>query len=241
MKKPVIILGAMALIAICCGQEKQTESDNNMVMKQNNKETHNVFKDYIPVKQLNIKEFNAKRNSSNCYFIDDNGIAVEQTVSTKFPSGEVTDYIENRKFSNSGYEFYSEYDASGKLVKTLVSFYGMETGFMCFYNLLGEIIKKEDLDIHYKFSIDGLIDKMKAEYKVDITDTRICFNVVRGIYEKHNDIPLYSVYLYGVPVRSQLICYVIDGNTEKTLFTTTRYLNEKRESITDEYFNSLKK
>jgi len=210
-------------------------------MGKNKDNIHNNLKNYIPIKELNIKEFNVKRNGNNYHFVDDNGMEVVQIVNTEFPSGKVTGYIEKRKFPNSAYMLYCEYNVNGALVKTLISFHGMEAGFMCFYDVSGEIIKKEDLDILYKFSIDNLIDKMRMEYDIDIVDTKICINVSRGVYKKYNNNPLYCVYINGDIISGQFICYVIDGDTGETLFTTTRYKGEKKGALTDEYFNSLKK
>ncbi|MCL1786412.1 MAG: hypothetical protein FWG38_00380 [Defluviitaleaceae bacterium] len=239
MKKPIIILGITALIAgHCFGQTNN--NTNSKEMEENKDNLHDNLKNYIPVKEFNIEEFNAKRNRNTCRFVDEEGMEVEQTVSTEYPSGKVKKYWEHRKYPNSGYKFYSEYDANGILVETSISFYGMVTGFICFYNTSGNIINKEDWDEPYKFSIDDLINKMKTQYDIDIVDTRICSVISRGVYDKYNNTPLYSVYLYGDPKEHQLICYVIDGNTGKTLYATTRYIRDDRKSIIDEYFNSLK-
>ena len=218
-----------------------SKNENSKEMEKNKDNIHGNLKKYIPIKELNIKEFDAKRKGSHCHFVDVNGMEVVQTVNAEFPSGEVIRYIEKRKFPGSAYMFYSEYNAKGILVKTLIAFHGTEVGFMRFYDTSGEIIKKEDLDISYKFSTDNLIEKMKAEYGIDIVDTKICYNVTRGIYKEHNNNPLYCVYINGDMVSGQFICYVIDGNTGETLFTTIRNRGEKKDSIADEYFNSLKK
>ena len=217
-----------------------TQQINKKEMENNKEDMHDNLKNYIPVKELNIKEFNAKSKRGKRNFVD-GGMEVEQWVDDEFPSGKVIGYIENRKYPNSAYKFYSEYDENGKLVKTSISFYGMITGFVCVYNTVGETIKKEDWDIPYKFSIDDLIDKMRTEYDIDIADTRICNSIDRGVDEEYNNTPLYNMYLFGDPIKYQLICYVIDGNTGETLFITTRHIRENRESINDEYYNSLKK
>jgi uncharacterized protein YxeA len=243
MKKLIITLTALAISAGGYGQtnNKQVLNTVNMIEKEKTEmKTYNIFKDFEPAKEFNIKEFDAKGDGNDYHFVDSNGMEVKQRLFDEFPSGKVTNYVENRNYPNSAYKFYSEYDANGKLLKTSISFYGMVVGFMCFYNTAGEIIKKEDWDMPYKFSVDNLIDKMKTEYDIDIVDTKICNDILRGVYEKHGNNPLYDVYLYGHPMKYQLICYVIDGNTGETLFTTTRHIRENREPITDEYFNSLK-
>jgi hypothetical protein len=97
------------------------------------------------------------------------------------------------------------------------------------------------LDTPYPFSIDDLIDKMKEEYSVDIIDSRICHSVSREVYEEYGNLPLYVVYLWGVPVKSRVVGYLIDGNTGETLFTATRNIREQSEPLVVEYFNSLKK
>lgn len=217
-----------------------TQKIDSNKMENNKDNLHDNFKNHIPLKRFNIKEFNTKGDGNKYHFIDNNGMEVSQRVDDLFPSGKVIKYIEIRKYPNSAYEIYNEYDANGILKKSLISFHGMEVGFMYFYNADGEIIHKENLDVLYKFSIDDLINKMKVEHNIDIVNTNVCISITRGIYKEYDNNPLYCIEVYEDKAIGKLICYVIDGNTGKTLFTTNRYLFEEKESITDEYFNSLK-
>ena len=250
MKKYILCITVLLLLVFNCNlqnaenkkQQSLYKEINLKEMEHNTENLHDNLKNYIPIKEFDIKKFNAKCGERSSYhFVDENGMEVEQWVNDEFsPRRRVFGYTEKRRFPNSAYMFYSEYDANGKLIKTHISFHGMVTEFIYFYNTDGEIIKKEDRDMPYKFSIDNLIRKMEKEYNVDIVDTRICNRVLRGVYGEYNNIPLYEVCLFGIS-RTQVICYLIDGNTGETLFTTTRNLRELRESIADEYLNSLKK
>ena len=76
---------------------------------------------------------------------------------------------------------------------------------------------------------------MKKEYNIDIVDIRICSQARRGILDNNNNNkPIYSISMYGA-TESQLICYLIDGNDGKTLFTTTRNLRgDRKGSIIDD-------
>ena len=241
------IFALLLLITVSCNSQN-SKNENKIIdiqiitekeMEQDKRKTHNVFENYNPIKQFNIKGFNAKNKRGEYNFVDD-GMEVLQMKNVEYPSGKVNGYYEYRKYPNSAYEFFSEYDVNGFLLHTIVTFHSIEFGIVKHYDSSGNIVKEENLDIPYKFSIDDLIDKMKAEYDVNITDSRICVSVDRGIEEKYNSNPLYDVYINADPTGRQQICYVIDGLTGETLFTTTRYRGEKRGSLTDEYFNSLK-
>ena len=248
-KKSYLIIFALLLVIITsCGsrnfENKTTVNQiiNKKEMEQNKKETYNVFKDYIPAKKINITDFNIRRGKrSDCHFIDDNGMEVYQRANIEYPSGKVEDYWEYRKYPNSAYEFTSNYDAKGLLLKTITTFHDTLFGLIKYYDDSGNVTKEEDLDIPYKFSIDDLITKMKTEYNVNITDSRICQRISRGIEVEYNNSPLYCVYMAADPISGQFLCYVIDGITGETLYTTTRYRGEKRGALTDEYFDSLKK
>lgn len=247
-KRAYIVVFTILLlnIASCNSQNVENKKEEISTQKINSTEMnekdniHNNLKNYILQKEINLKEFNTKREGNSYSFIDNDGMEVEQTVNSKFPSGKVTGYFEYRKYPNSAYEIYSEYSADGKLTKSLILFHGMEIGFMYFYNTYGEIISKEDLDVAYKFSVDNLINKMKTQYDIDIVDTQICVSITRGIYKEYNNSPLYCVEAHEDKAINLLIYYVVDGNTGETLFTTNRYLFDEREAVTDEYFNSLK-
>jgi hypothetical protein len=258
MKKVITILSAATLFS-CSGQTNQNntmkflfkkKSIIDAVMQQDeeflsknlssNKETYNVFKDYSPVKQFDVKTFNAKNLYGTYRFTDEDGMEVEQTVDEEFPSGKVKGYYEYRRFPLSAYRFYSEYNANGSLIQTVTVFFGIECGFAISYNTSGKIIKKENLDVPFKFSIENLIAKMKDEYDLDVVDISICADIDRGVYRKYKNKPLYGVYLHGIPPTGQLFCYVIDGDTGETLYSTTRFVFDNKLSLVDEYFHSLK-
>jgi len=211
---------------------------NTIEMENQKYNLHYNFKDYIPHKNFNTKEFYAKSDGYKYQFIDDDGMKVEQTLNIGFSPEEVVGYFEYRRFPFSAYRFYSEYDANGNLTLTATAFFGITSGFACYYNKSGEVIKKENLDVQFKFSIDDLIAKMKNEYDLDVVDIRICVDIERGVYKNHKNKPLYGVYLPIIPV-GQRFCYVIDGDTGETLYSTTRFIFDNKFSLADEYFNSL--
>ena len=230
----------LPLISISCNF--QNIKDNNKVninkeMEQTKKETHNVFKDYQPARQLNINKFNANSEKNHYHFIDDNGMEVHQFADAEFPSGKINKYWEKRKYPNSAYEFYSEYDAKGLLMKTLTSFYTAEIGVMCFYDVSGNITQKENLDAPYKFSLDDLIDKMKDEYEIDILTPNLIWDVNRYVVDKEN-MPFYEVKVRDLVRIGIIHVYFIDGNTGETLLITTReteWSGQPSERVLDEY------
>ena len=246
-KKCLNIFIVLLIITSCNTQNSENKTTVNQIipkkeMEQNKKETYNVFKDYIPAKKFNINEFNAKGKGKNDYrFIDNNGIEVHQFMDIDYSSEKIDGYWEYRKYPNSAYEFISNYNVKGLLLHTITTFHNTQFGLIKYYDASGNVTKEEDLDIPYKFSIDNLIYKMETEYNVDITDLRICQSASRGVYEEHNNIPLYDVWIKGDPTRAEFLCYVVDGITGETLFTTIRHSNDKQGSLTDNYFDSLKK
>ena len=70
-KSHISIFVLLLLIIVNCNSQNNNKIIiNEEEMEQNNKETHNVFKDYIPVKQFDIKKFNAKNKKGEYSFID---------------------------------------------------------------------------------------------------------------------------------------------------------------------------
>jgi len=245
-KKCLNIFIVLLIITSCNTQNSENKTKVSQIiankeMEQKKKETYNVFNDYFPAEKFDITEFNVKRKGKDdYYFIDNNDMEVHQFVDEEYPF-KVRGYWEKRKYPNFAYEFVSAYNAKGLLLHTVTIFQSVEFGLVKYYDDSGNVTKEEDLDIPYKFSIDDLITKMKTEYNVDITDSRICRSIGRGIEAEYNNSPLYDVYMVADPISGQFLCYVIDGITGETLYTTTRYRGEKRGALTDEYFNSLKK
>jgi len=243
----ITVLAIVLLIVVSCNSQNTKDKViiNEKKMEQNNNETHNVFKDYEPAKQLNIQEFDVKRGERyECSFTDDKGMEVYQFADVEFPSGKVNKYWEKRNYPNSAYTFYSEYDAKGNIGKSLTIFHTVPIGIINYYDISGNIIKKENTDELFKFGVDDLIDKMKDEYKTDILIPSLMWDVNRYVAEEMN------MSFYEVSVRDLLRdfiihIYLIDGTTGETLLITTRETewngSETEESIIDEYFNSLNK
>jgi hypothetical protein len=204
------------------------------------KEKYNVFRDYSPVKQLDVKTFNAKNRYGEYRFTEADGMEVKQRVNDEFPSGKVSGYVEYREYPNSAYEFYSEYDEKGLLIHSLTTFYNIEFGTIHYYDNRDNISKKNYLEDHYTFSIDDLIDKMKEEYDHDLLNIKNGY-AIRWLEPQLSEIPLYQVHAFIDTTFMNV--YLINGNTGETMFVTQRtiwYTGDFYEMpALEEYLNSL--
>ena len=237
--KNIVAILLLLIIASCNSQNsKKKIIINEEEMEQTKKETHNVFKDYQPARQFNINEFNLKsRGENKCRFVDGNGVEVYQFTNPEFPSGKINKYWENRNYPNSGYEFVCSYDANGLLLHSLTTFYNIEFGVIQYYDSSGNVTNKKDLDAPYKFSLDDLIDKMKDEYEIDISNTELTDDVSRGFVDKIN-LPVYEVRLKDLLTPAMVHIYLINGNTGETMLITSRetmWNGQPSERVLDEY------
>ncbi len=233
------ILGFLLLITVSCNSQNAKDKMiiNGEEMEQNNKETHDIFKNYIPVKKFNIEKFNIK-NKKGEYFFVDNGMEVRQMENIDYSSEKIDGYYEYRKYPNAAaYEFFSEYDINGLLMLTVTTFYNIEFGTVKHYDKSGNVTKEENLDTSYKFSLDELIRKMKDEYKINILIPSLIFDINRYIVSEMN-LTLYEVKVKGQIVDYKIHVYLIDGNTGETLLITSReteWSGYEQEDVIDEY------
>ena len=222
------------LVCFSCNSQN-TENKNIQVKEMEN--NNNIVREYTPPKQLNISEFNAKRERSSYRFVDTNGMEVRQIVKTEFPSGNVIKYIEERKYPNSPYTFYSEYGANGNIVKNGTLFYYVSIGINRYYDTLGNVIKKENTDALFHLSIDDLRKKMKDEYDIDIFNTILVGNVNR-YFVKEVNMSFYEVEVKDPVVDLIVHIYLIDDSTGKTLLIGTReteWDGQPEENVLEEY------
>jgi len=188
------------------------------------------------VMKFDIKAFNANNKYGVYKFIDTNGMEVEQHVLRKFPSGETESYYEYRCFPDSPYKFYSDYDDKGNIIEYIKSFSTFHVGIGLHYDSIGNIVKEEDFDLPYKFSLEDLIDKMKEEYDVDLLSKKTG-SVNRFLEQEHLGIPVYIVNcrITDTPFKH---VYIINGTTGEMLYTTKRLVmetDEEKEYVLDEY------
>ena len=220
----------------CINQHKQINNQNTQQMEPNSEK--------MIVMKFDINAFNANNKYGVYKFIDTNGAEVEQTADKELPSGIVSGYYEYRKYPNSPYEYYNEYNASGNIIKSNASFYYATTGIGREYDGHGNIIKETNFDSGYSFSIAMLIEKMKEEYEIDLLNEKDK-SVYRYFDEEYLHIFVYIVELrIDTPSVKYRDIYLIDANTGETLYMRKRPLEEDPfgfvEPIEEEYANSKK-
>lgn len=232
----VIFLIILFVLTACNGQNikdnnKKISNNRNIQQMENNDGK-------MIVKKFDIKSFNANNKYGKYEFTTADGIEVIQYEITTSDSEKTIGYYENRAYINSPYKYYNEYDILGNLIISNISFYNINTGIGKWYDLSGNIVKTKNFDADYPFSINMLIEKMKNEHDIDIMDAENCKRISRAIYKEYYNTPLYSIWIETNSTGLN-ICYLINGNTGETLFTTTRFPEEKKGSLFDEYMESL--
>ena len=127
-------------------------------------------------------------------------------------------YTENRESLDTPYSNYYEYDLKGRLRYSLESFYNVSIRKKCYYDTLGRVVQMEDKDRPYKFTLESLIKKMKAEYGYDILDRKMTLKMYRS--EGKNDLhrPWYEVWCNEDSSGSYSDHFLIDGTTGETLY-----------------------
>jgi hypothetical protein len=204
-----------------------------------------IMEDIKVNKKFDITKFKKRNKYGRFEFIDSNGEEVVQLLDDNFPSGKINAYLEYRKYPNSPYELSFVYDIDGNLVQSVKTFYGVLCENKFVFDKNGNVVSTENFDIHYKFSIPELIDKMKMDYQIDLLDGANN-NISRYIEDKFLNIPIYEVFhvINNVEAKYKIV-FLIDGNSGRTLYTTKRPLwkndMKKSLSIVEEYFNSLNK
>lgn len=107
------------------------------------------------------------------------------------------------------------------------------------YDEKGNLIEEKDYNKPYKFSIRDLVEKIKKEYHINLEDKRE--KAFAGRRSK-DGIFYYEVNIdMKVPLITELKYILLDGNTGKTLFTTTYYTKGEGRNPFDEYLETLKK
>ena len=247
----IIFLLLTASVGSCSGQTNQQNLNANHIMERMNNETYHVFKDYVPERQFNIEQFRAKSKrkgyNREYNFVDADGIKVHQWMSVVVPRRKIYGfwevkphkYWETRTCPHSVYRLHSEYDVNGRLIKTHATFYRNNFGIIRNYDSSGNVVSEEDLDVSYPFSTENLIDKMKADYDIDIFDKQLVFIIKRRW-------DYYEVFINDLTrTKPQMVIgYLIEGSTGNTVFISEaearRVPSLKTYSIKHEYQEYLR-
>jgi len=125
-----------------------------------------------------------------------------------------TSYTQKTEHPSSFYSTYKEFDkTSGVLIKSGQEFHHFPIGMWIEYDIYGRVLKEDDLDKPFKFTIKDLAAKMIQEKK-DIYDVKSQVTISRGT----NPEPYYIV---SFPLNSdswnEQRILVIDGTTGKTI------------------------
>jgi len=193
-------------------------------------------------KKFDFDFFEKRREGDTCRFFF-KGMEIEQVLERDPASGDVTGYYEYRVDYPSPYKYYRYYDAFGNIEESGLSFYSVLTGTGSQYDSSGNVIREEDYDAGYLFSIDMLIKKMEEEHAVDLLSFHKVENqdVIRYMEDKHLHIPVYEIS--SIMFRMKYL-YLVDGNTGKTLYTTHVPFWTKEEDIppiVEQYLEAAKK
>lgn len=165
------------------------------------------------MEQFDIKKFNEHKKGTNWQFVKPDGTKVLQT---EYQSG----YVEKTSTIDSPYSYYKEFDLQGRLVLKMVEFYRNFVGKRTYFDpATGKIIKEEDYDKDFTFSIDDLTQKMEKEFHFDIMNKNETFYVTRVLDDSNGIKAFYEVYQIKDKMSYQ--AYLIDGNNGQLLYTIT--------------------
>ena len=176
MRMLAIISLLMPFCTQCCAQTDSVYSHKGKSM----------------IRYFDIDDFVAKAKGSDFYECMEGHTKVT-CFKINDTNGVHVGYTENRESLDTPYSNYYEYDLKGRLRYSLESFYNVSIRKKCHYDTLGRVVQMEDKDKPYKFTLESLIKKMKAEYGYDILDRKMTLKVYRS--EGKNDLhkPWYEV------------------------------------------------
>lgn len=201
MRMLAIISLLMPFCTLCCAQTDSVYSHKGKSM----------------IRYFDIDDFVAKAKGSDFYECMEGHTKVT-CFKINDTNGVHVGYTENRESLDTPYSNYYEYDLKGRLRYSLESFYNISIRKKCHYDTLGRVVQMEDKDKPYKFTLESLIKKMKAEYGYDILDRKMTLKMYRS--EGKNDLhkPWYEVWCNEDSSGSYSDHFLIDGTTGETLY-----------------------
>lgn len=151
MKKHIVIF--ILIVNISCNAQKNNSKPNNDPMKYYNNEQ---YKDWIidpryVSSQSDTDKYLMKENERVRIWTDDETIHVEKT-----------NIVNPYKIT------YVYYLQTNLILGYYKNFYNLIYGIDKAYDKTGKLIKENDWDKSYKFSIKDLIQKFEQEYNVDL-------------------------------------------------------------------------
>ena len=148
------------------------------------------LKDFdLHTKTFNIETFRGKSKDYYYRYELDNNISVYQ-----YDEGD-NFYKEIIRQEGSPYRVERRYYSNGKLFTTVKKFYSFSIGNLEAYDENGNREEGINYDYLYTFSVDDLIQKMKALYGIDLSVYMEEISVARHITSpKKDNKPLYTVY-----------------------------------------------
>ncbi|MFK7002183.1 hypothetical protein [Flavobacterium oreochromis] len=120
-------------------------------------------------------------------------------------------------------------------------FFNRPIGIWKYYDEAGKLIKENNYDLSYNFTINDLAKKMKEKYDVDIFDLKQTRNVSRYEEKKYLNIPIYEVWSYNKTNPLALICFILNGATGEIIYKGERFIEGEKESLLDQYLKTKNK
>ena len=222
--KKILILSLLFCINSCNSQIKKTITNN----KPNTMEYFNINN------YKNWEEDTERTSSEKDKYLK----FKEKRVSIEYFNNVVR--VEESNISSPYLFFKVFYTSNNSLKLNGQTFYTVDYGIWRSHDEKGKLIKVDDLDKSYKFSLENLINKMKEEYNLDLMNKSSTVSISRYEEKKDLHVTLYEIWYRDRENRQLIHCYLISGTTGKTIFTNTRYLGDKKGSLLQNYLDSLK-
>lgn len=192
-----------------------------------------ISKEVIYKEHFNVEKFNRLQKNGVWIQTLPDGTTLQQRKNT--PQG----FIEEKITKNSPYIYRKAFDANGNLTGVSTEFYSFPVGVSILYDSQGKVVREDNHDNDFNFSVENLADKMNKEFGINIMNSNNVINIVRGIESEHIKGPIYIIYVHIKDKPSYIRNYLINGRTGSILFVLDNS-EEEPKSVINEYLNTRK-
>lgn len=192
-----------------------------------------ISKEVIYKEHFNVEKFNQRQKNGVWVQTLSDGTTLQQRKNS--PQG----FIEEKKNKDSPYIYRKAFDTNGNLIGVSTEFYSFPVGVSILYDSQGKVIREDNHDNDFNFSVENLADKMNKEFGINIMNSNNVINIVRGMEQEHIKEPIYIIYAHINDKPGYIRNYLVSGRTGRILLVLDSS-EEEPKSVIDEYLNTRK-